>query len=512
MSGALPDWCEPLPDAARVRAADAWAIGERGIPGLELMERAGQGIFELVMQVAPSGTVAVVCGKGYNGGDGYVVARLLRDIGREVVVLATAPVEELRGDARHNAERLPGAPAQPFTAAALTDAGAAVAVDALLGTGFEGEPRGAIADAITALNDLDAPVVAVDVPSGVDASTGEVAGVAVRAAATATFHAAKPGLWIAPGKGHAGAVHVIDIGIPADAPVEPVDVGWITDAVLEEVPRRGADSTKFTSGHVLVAGGAPGLTGAPTLAAEAAMRAGAGYVTVCVPQGLRTVFDVRLVEVMKLGLPDGEDGGHCAAGVPALLDAAEGRGGAVVLGCGIGRGDGAVAFAREAAARLPVALVLDADGLNAHAGRLAALRERDHPTILTPHAGELGRLLDRESAEIGAHRLSSAREAAAQSGAVVVLKGDDTLVAAPDGTVAVSPGGAPGLATAGTGDVLAGACGALLAVGLEPFTATCAAVHAHLLAGRAAAAPHGPNGVIASDVIAALPAPLGRAR
>ena len=305
----LPAWLRGLPDPERMRATDAWAIEERGIPGLELMERAGRGLADVVGDVASDGPVAVVCGKGNNGGDGYVAARLLREGGREVRVLAVAAVEELRGDARANAERVEGV--EPFDATRLD--GCAVAVDALLGTGFSGVPHGPVRQAIAALRAAGLPVVAADVPSGVDAATGVVEGEAVRAAATATFAAAKPGLWINPGKAHAGAVRVIDIGIPDGAPVAAPDVGVIDDAaLLDLLPSRAAGWTKFTSGHVLVAGGARGLTGAPSLSAEAAQRAGAGYVTACVPASLETIFEVRLLEVMTRGLPD-HDGAHTAA-------------------------------------------------------------------------------------------------------------------------------------------------------------------------------------------------------
>jgi ADP-dependent NAD(P)H-hydrate dehydratase / NAD(P)H-hydrate epimerase len=227
-------------------------------------------------------------------------------------------------------------------------------------------------------------------------------------------------------------------------------------------------------------------------------------VTACVPASLNAIFEVKLTEVMTRPLPD--DGGALTpGGLDTVLEEAERRGGALILGPGMGRADATVELIGELAARAPVALVLDADGLNAHAGHLDRLRGRDAPTVLTPHAGELARLLEIESAAVGARRLHHARAAAEASGAIVVLKGDDTLVAAPDGRVGVSPGGAPGLATAGTGDVLSGVLGAMLAKGLDPFTAACAGVLAHLRAGREAAARHGgPGGVVATDVIAAL--------
>jgi NAD(P)H-hydrate epimerase len=492
---------EPLLDAEQMRATDRWAIETVGIPSLDLMERAGAGLAAVVAQQAPAGRVAIVCGKGNNGGDGLVAARLLREAGRDVDVLSVGPPEELRGDAAEQLGRLPGPGPDGFDAARLD--GAAVIVDALLGTGATGAPRDPAGSVIDAINAAAAPVVACDVPSGVDASTGEVAGAAVRAVATATFHGAKPGLWIRPGKAHAGEVRVIDIGIPAGSPIEP-QCSLIGADVLADVPRRGPSSTKFTSGNVFVIGGSPGLTGAPTMSAQAAMRSGAGYVTVGAPAQLEATFSARLLEAMMVGLPG--EGGLSPDSVDPALQAIE-RADAVVLGPGLGRTDGARAFARELFERIEVALVIDADGLNALAGAFPdPLPRRPAPTVLTPHAGELGRLLEVESSEIERHRLHHAREAAARSGAIVVLKGDDTLVCSPDGQVAISPGGAPALATAGTGDVLSGVTGALLGKRLPPLQAACAAVFAHLRAGQLAAAPHGADGVIASDVIAQLPA------
>jgi NAD(P)H-hydrate epimerase len=503
----LPDWCTPLPDAAVMRATDRWAIEEQGVPSIELMERAGAGVARAVERLCPDGPIAVVCGKGNNGGDGLVAARLLRETGRPVVVACIASPEDLRGDARENLLRLPGEPPVSFGAGEPLN-GCAAIVDALLGTGFAGEPRGAVAQAIDAINADSAPVVSVDVPSGVDASTGVVAAAGVRAAVTVTFHAAKPGLWIHPGKAHSGEVQIVDIGIPRGAPTVAT-IGLIGASVLDGLPRRGANSTKFSSGHVLVVGGSRGLTGAPRMTALAAMRTGAGYVTACLPNSQQaTVAAGGPPELMTRGLPD-VDGALTDEGVEAVLQASE-RGGALALGPGLGRAPGAQELARRVARRAPLPLVLDADGLNAHAGRLAELAPRAGEgvsTVLTPHAGELARLLDCTSEEIERERLRHVRAAAELAQAIVVLKGDDTLIADPGGGVVVSPGGSPALATAGTGDVLTGALAALLAQGLHPFVAAAAAVWIHAEAGRAAERLQGAaEGVIATDVIAALPA------
>jgi hydroxyethylthiazole kinase-like uncharacterized protein yjeF len=520
---ALPDWLTPLPDAQAMRAVDAWAIDEQGVPGLELMERAGTALLRAAERIAPDGPVTICCGKGNNGGDGLVLARLLRGAGREATVMCAAPPHELQGDARANLERLPGAgpvrldgtpwdqadgsapPADARTLPGLERDGA-LAVDALLGTGFSGDPRGEIARAIDMLAAARAPVLSVDVPSGVDASSGEVAGAAVKATATVTFHAAKPGLWIAPGKAHAGDVETVDIGIPRGAPIE-ADVGLIEAAIALRLPTRDRSWTKFASGQVVVAGGSRGLSGAPMLCARAGMRAGAGYVIACVPRSLAPVLAAGgTPELMTRGLDEDEQAAgfaeSAAADVLELLQ----RGGALALGPGLGRTPGAFALARRLAREAPVPIVLDADGLGAHAGALDQLAGRTAAAVLTPHAGEMARLLGIDSAAVERRRLHSVREAAERAHAVVVLKGDDTLIAEPGGRVAVSAAGTPALATAGTGDVLTGVIAALLAQGLDAFTAAAAGVWLHAHAGRLAARAVGAvEGVIATDVIAALP-------
>src|SRR4051812_20262704 len=286
----LPGWMEPLLAAGEMRATDAWAIETKGIPSLDLMERAGEGLAAVVAQRAPAGRIAIVCGKGNNGGDGLVAARLLRAAGREVDVLAVWPPDTLSGDAAEQLRRLPGDPPAAFDAAALDRAQAIV--DALLGTGTTGAPRDPAGSVIEAINAASAPCVAADIPSGVDASTGEVAGVAVEAVATATFHLAKPGLWLRPGKAHAGDVRVIDIGIPSGSPAAP-EIGLIREEVLAGVPRRGADSTKFTSGNVFVIGGSDGRTGAPPMSAQAAVRPRAGCFTGGAPAPLQAQVSAR---------------------------------------------------------------------------------------------------------------------------------------------------------------------------------------------------------------------------
>jgi ADP-dependent NAD(P)H-hydrate dehydratase / NAD(P)H-hydrate epimerase len=484
-----------------MRAADKHAIEHAGVPSLDLMERAGAGLARVAAAAADDrdGRIRVVIGKGNNGGDGLVAARLLREDGHDVDVLSSGDPAELQGDARANLERLPGDPPRPFEAAALE--GSAAILDALLGTGFEGEPREPVAGAIRAINDAGSRVVACDVPSGVNASTGEVSGAAVRADVTATFHGAKVGLYVEPGKTHAGRVEIVEIGIPRSAPA-PAAAGLISARALSLVPRRQRSGNKFMSGTVVIAGGARGLTGAPTMAALSAMRTGAGYVQLAVPEPAETVVGLKLMEAMTHALPH-KDGAHVEAGAVKVLELAE-RAGAIVLGPGIGRSDGAVAFARRVAAEVDVPLLIDADGLNAHAEKLDLIAARTAPTVLTPHEGELGRLLGIDSSDVREHRIEHAREVARRSGAIVVLKGDDTLVVPPEGAIAVSPGSTPALATAGTGDVLSGLIGALLSKHMDPFEAACAGVIGHARAGQEAARRHGADHVIAGDVIECL--------
>jgi ADP-dependent NAD(P)H-hydrate dehydratase / NAD(P)H-hydrate epimerase len=497
----MESWLAPLFDAEGMRGVDRWAIEERGVPSLELMEAAGRAVAEAVAGLAPQGPVRIVCGKGNNGGDGFVAARLLRGMGFEVDVLLLWPGEELRGDAAANYERVGGELVEGDIPARLTRSGAVV--DAIFGTGFEGAPREPAAAAIRAINECGAPVVACDIASGVDASTGEVDGEAVRAGITVSFHAAKLGQRVAPGKWHSGDLRIAPIGIPAGAPGE-VAAGEIDPAILGLAPRRGPNSTKFSSGQVAVAGGSRGLTGAVRLASLAAIRAGAGYATVAVPADLNLVFELAEPEVMSVACPGG---GGCLvpASEKAVLRTFE-RAAAGIVGPGLGKDPGSFELAREVVGKIEAPLVLDADGLNAFAGRLGDLASREHPTVLTPHAGELGRLLERDSHEIDAHRLSSAREAAAIAGAIVVLKGDDTIVT--DGSrTAVNIISAPALATAGSGDVLSGTTAAFLARFDDPFAAVCAAVIGHARAGLDAAARVGAaESVIATDVIASLPA------
>jgi NAD(P)H-hydrate epimerase len=418
----------------------------------KLMERAGRAVADEVRRRFPEARRVVgVCGRGANGGDGRIALDALREAGLDA---------EESGD----------------------PAGADLVLDALFGTGFSGEPRADAAALIEAINDAGAPVVAVDVPSGVNASTGEVPGAAVRADVTVTFHAPKVGLAVAPGRFHAGEVVVADIGLEHSETTHRA----VGRELLSLVPGRRPGQNKYTAGSVLVVGGSPGMTGAVCLTAEAAFRADAGYVAVAAPPESLPVLETRLLEAVKRPLAEVWD--------------AVGKAGALAIGPGLGREPGRRELVRRLLEEADVPAVVDADGLH----ELEPF-ERGSPTVLTPHEGELGRLLGEESGWVAAHRLEALRRAVDRFGCVVLLKGDDTLIGAPGEPVLVRTQSAPSLATAGTGDVLTGIVASFLAKGMEAMPAAAAGAVAQAVAASLAPAQ---RGLVASDVVAALPRAL----
>jgi len=451
------------------------------------MERAGVAAADAIVARWPAGAAAVICGGGNNGGDGFVVARRLHAAWWDVECLLASDPGGLPPDARRNhdiAVKLGIAMRDGVRRARLQHAD--VIVDGLLGTGFKGTPRPDAARVIAATAGFPG-IVALDIPSGVDASTGMVAGTAVAAELTVCFHGRKLGTAVEPGRSASGEVVVAEIGIPAAADVATAAV--LAEGVTAVAKRPG--ETKYTAGAVLVIGGARGFTGAPLMTALAALRAAAGIVWVATPPDASRIIEARVPEVMVRPLPNALE----------LLD----RAGAVALGPGLGRADEEQALAREVGIGHKGPVVIDADGLFAFNGNLKALRARATPAVLTPHEGEMGRLLGSPSTWVAAHRLEAVRRAAEESGCVVLLKGPDTLVADPDGRVCVSHAGVSGLATAGSGDVLTGVIAATLARGTDAWTAAAAAAEVHGRAGRVASERLGPAGIIATDVIAALP-------
>jgi hydroxyethylthiazole kinase-like uncharacterized protein yjeF len=488
---------EPLYTAAEMRAAEEGYDG----PTLDLMERAGTAVADAVRERFPDARqIALWCGTGANGGDGFVAARRLVGFAEPTIVLL-GDEAKVAGDAAASLARAREA-GVPVVSEPPADAD--LVVDALFGTGFAGTPRGDAAKRLEALARSRVPVVSVDVASGVDASTGRVPGPAARAALTVTFHGRKVGHVVAPGRFHAGRVQVADIGLEEGV----THVQRVRKGILGRVPRRGEGDNKYSAGFVVVVGGSAGLTGAPVLAAEAALRAGAGYVRACVPASLEPAFAQRFLEVTTTAAPD-EDGVLAAAAAGAVLEAAE-RAHAVAIGPGLGRSDGTRELVHRLLDRLELPVVLDGDGLWALAGHLDWVFLRDAPTVLTPHSGELGRLLGRDSAWVDANRLEAAGSAADDAGAVVVLKGADSIVARPGRGPLVSDLGTPGLATAGTGDVLTGVVAAFLARGLDAQLAAAAGAAACGLAAREIERERGWAGMVARDVLDGLSPVLSR--
>ncbi len=497
--------CTPLFTAAAMRDADERATSVHAMPSILLMERAGLASAEAIRARHPGpGAALVLVGPGNNGGDGMVVARHLAEAGWAVEVAAPdarAPATADAGAMTAIAASL-GLAARPLDPAGLAE-DPRVVVDALLGTGSSGAPRGAIGAAVEALAGRRGATVSLDLPSGVEADTGRVAGAAVAAGLTVTYHGDKLGLRVEPGRSRAGEVVVADIGIPSALTLEPV--AWLAGPAAAALPPKEAAGDKYRAGAVLVVAGAPGLTGAGIMTSRATLRAGAGLTVAAVPRAVQPVFAAHLLEVMAAPVPD-EDGCFGPASVAEVVHQA-GRVGALALGPGLGRAAGTTAFVRDVLEAVALPAVVDADGLWHLGERPQWLRRRSAATVLTPHAGEAARLLGRERADVEADRLACAHELAELTGAVVVLKGAGTLTCGPAGPVVVNGTGTPALATAGSGDVLTGVVAAALAKGMEPLAGAAAAVAAH---GRAAELAGRGDGLVAGDVIEALPGALAR--
>ncbi len=512
-----------------MQTADRNAIEGMGIPSLDLMERAGVGIVEAVKEFigVEGGTVIIVCGRGNNGGDGFVVARLLAGEGHDVKVWLAARPEELTGDAAVNWSRLLEEDKTfdgsvkllplddtPVDARALAEewSGGAVVVDALLGTGTQGPPRPPGDALITAMNLCGLPVVAVDIPSGVDSDSGEVPGTATMASVTVTMAFPKLGLLLHPGREHAGRIKVADIGIPSEA-VERKDVNlelldhrW----AMLRLPSRPPETHKGHYGRVVVVAGSAGMMGAGHLAAASACRAGAGLVRHAAPESMLAIAHGGRSEVMVTPLPD-EGRGHFIPVEPDILSEAYIWADAVVIGPGIGMDSETGKFFVQALEyddpELP--LVIDADGLN-HLAAGDDLRSKwKGPLVITPHPGEAARLLKISIENIQKDRVKTAVNLAESYDAVAVLKGAPTVIADGQGNAAICPLGNPGMASGGTGDVLTGIIAALLGQGHKPFSGAALGVYLHALAGDLAALDLGEWSLMAGDLVEYLPIAFG---
>ncbi len=495
--------------ADEMREADRRAIEHFGVPSLTLMENAGEAVARVIRDRWGSPRVSVLCGKGNNGGDGFVAARCLRELAPRVFLIGERST--LSADAAASAGRLEeqGVAIQNVTSTEMWSAvrrsafDADVIVDALLGTGFRGAVEGPIRAIVADLGALDSrrpAIVAVDVPSGVGEG-GRVDGPAVRASATVTFARPKTAHVLPPGSRHTGELLIADIGIP-EAAVRPGGPGLFllqpSDA-RAAWPERSPQAHKGDFGHLLVIGGSVGKSGAVVLAGLGALRGGAGLVTVAAPAACQPSVAAGRSELMTEPLPSSSTGREIDASAITVALALAAERDAIVLGPGLGRSEGARVFVTELLQGSGKPTVVDADGLFA-LGTLPDQIAAPRPWVLTPHPGEAGRLLGVPAASVQAGRLEAVREIARRAGAVTVLKGERSLIADPDGRCAVNPTGNPGLATGGTGDVLAGLVGALLARGCEPWVAATAATYVHGLAGDRAAAALGEEGMLAADV------------
>lgn len=503
--------------AAEMRQLDRLAIDTYGIPGMVLMENAGAQVSRIVWQEYPdlrTRRVAVLCGRGNNGGDGFVVSRYLHAMGARVQTFLLGALESIQGDAQGHLETLrrvglsPQAITTPEAAETLCAQLPAydLLIDALFGTGLKAAVRGMAERLIAAMNASGRPIVAVDIPSGLDADSGAFLGEHVQADLTVTMALPKRGLLLYPAAEHVGRLVVVDIGFPAAVRDDAaVSCHWQeAHAMATLLYTRPEDSHKGTYGHVLIVAGGLGKTGAGALASMAALRTGAGLVTFALAHSLNAAMEAKLTEVMTIPLPEAGEGLLGAEATKRILEAAEGMS-AMVLGPGLGTQPDTARCVHDVLHQVQLPAVIDADGLNILAMQPDSFREIRAPLVLTPHPGELARLRHTSTTAIQADRLAAAQDMAQSSGAIVVLKGAHTVIADPQGTLWINPTGNPGMATAGTGDVLSGMIGALLGQGYEPSTAARLAVYIHGLAGDVAAAKVGQRSVLAGDVLEALP-------
>jgi len=503
--------------AAQMRTLDHRTITEAQVPSPVLMERAGAGAANFIQhQFGPlrGKSITILCGKGNNGGDGLVVARLLRQLQARVTVFLLAPATDLSRDAIVMYRRWLRAGGKSSTRVFRSSEQAKpilvssdLIVDALLGTGLSATVTGAYREAIQLMNQAGRPIIAIDMPSGIHADNGTVLGQAVRATATVTFGLPKLGLYVGPGIDHAGTIHVVDIGIPT-AYTDALDTRIIlvtSEQVANALPPRRTSSHKGTYGHAGILAGSVGKTGAAALAARAALRMGTGLVTVAIPSSVNDILEAKLLEAMTMPLPETKARTLARSGFDRVLAFMQART-AIAIGPGLSTHPETVELIQSLMKHLDRPTVLDADALNALASRASLLTECKTPPILTPHPGEMARLeVEATSQSVNADRIGTAKRFARERGVFLVLKGARTVIARPDGLLAICPTGNPGMATAGTGDVLTGMIVGLLAQGVQSWEAACAATYLHGAAGDLAAQQLGQASMLAGDLIAHIP-------
>ncbi len=504
----------PVATIEQMRECDRVTIEELGLPGLVLMENASRSVageaVDMLDRDMAGAMVTVVCGRGNNGGDGFAVARHLGNAGADVRVLLVGEAAKLKGDALFNCglyKKIGGTVNEIHETADLRSGfgNPDLIVDGLLGTGFKGPVRGIYREVIDGINSAAAPVLAIDIPSGVEGDSG-IAETAVRARRTVTFGLPKPGLLLPPGREFSGEVIVADIGIPPRV----VQEQNIRQHVVEKedvrlrLPRLRASDHKGRAGHVFILAGSPGLTGAAVLAAEASMRGGAGLTAVGIPRSLNPVLEMKLTEAMTLPLAENDSGGLCGESLAECSERLQWAS-VVAFGPGVGRHRDTAQLLKLLLDRIDKPLVIDADGLNLLAETPDLLKNLPRDTVLTPHPGEFSRLTGLSIAEIASDRIRVARRWAEKWGVVLVLKGSPSITALPDGEVFINPTGNAGMATGGTGDVLTGLIASLIAQGLDAAAGAWMGCYLHGAAGDTAAGELGHHGTIAGDLVDFLP-------
>jgi hydroxyethylthiazole kinase-like uncharacterized protein yjeF len=507
-----------LVTTSQMQDLDRRTIHEGGIPGIVLMEHAGTGAAELLMRFFPDvrrGWVAVLAGRGNNGGDGFVIARHLTNAGIPTRVYLFSSRDDVAGDARTNLESwldmggelIEIAGTGNITRAKKELATAHLFVDAIFGTGLQRAVTGDVKNVIAFINSLPTPVMAVDIPSGLDATEGKVLGTAVRADVTTTFGLAKIGQIIEPGRQYVGRLAVVDIGIPqafideADIKTHLIDREELNLSLLDPRP---SDTHKGDYGHLCVLAGSPGKTGAAAMICQGALRTGAGLVTLGIPASLNPILEAKLTEAMTEPLPDAPPGYLCSDASKAIRQLLKGKT-ACALGPGISTQPQVQELLLELIPRISIPLVIDADGITAVALRPEILKDCTSPVVLTPHPGEMARLIGTTTKKVQEDRIGVAKAFAATYSSIVVLKGNRTVVATPDERIYINPTGNPGMASGGVGDILTGIIGGLMAQGLSPVDAALWGVYLHGMAGDLAVQTIGEISLIAGDIIDHIP-------
>jgi ADP-dependent NAD(P)H-hydrate dehydratase / NAD(P)H-hydrate epimerase len=506
---------KPVVSAAQMTEMDKYTIHELGIQGIILMENAGRGIVKSALSLlhdAHNKIVHIYCGSGNNGGDGYVVARHLLNMGARVQIYILAPREKIKGDADLNLrvlekicnkiyyiEDLPGTDVESPD----------LIIDAMLGTGVERPLHGLYSKVVDYINSLQKPVLSVDIPTGVNADSGDVQGPAIKAVRTATMALLKRGLLFSPGREYAGHIDIVAISMPPQVIALKNPQTYLVEEsdIKKMLPLRSPDVHKNSCGTVAVVGGSRGFTGAPSLTAEATLRTGAGLSYLCIPKSLNLIFETKITEVISYPFDDADSGYLHFGCLDELLAQIE-KLDVIALGPGMGQHEETQKLIYALLENLKKPMVLDADGLNAAAKKPELLSSYKGEMVLTPHPGELSRLTGLSTKEIAANRFDIARKFASEWGKVLVVKGGPTLIALPDGNLYINSTGNGGMATGGTGDVLTGIVAGLLAQGLSADLAAIAGVYIHGYAGDLARDELGERGMIAGDLLKKLPLAL----